>query len=346
MNWRNRPLYVLGAGFTRAFLPGAPLLRDNYNLATLLQKFPAEHFPRAHQILVQATRPNELVDFERLMTRLQGGMPYDGAQGATDELNLLLRDVKLLFGNRLNRAREDGSPDSDALRVFARHCLDVEANIITFNYDDLMDETLYVNAHNVEPDHEWHPNGSYGFFCRPATEVVGDVGALPDRGATTLLKLHGSVNWRVRAGYAPPYSIDSFVHAQPWCREPDESFYETNLKDTHIEMEPFIVPPILNKADVMHEPILKLLWTRAYDALQNASSVTFVGYSMPFTDVAAASLFSEAIRDVSRVRIVDRRGSDLRAQQGLKDSYRAVFDGISGERFSFFGAVEWASSLE
>src|SRR5436309_1212806 len=42
---KQKPVFVLGAGFTRAFLPGAPLLRDRYHIDSLLDTF--KRFPRA-----------------------------------------------------------------------------------------------------------------------------------------------------------------------------------------------------------------------------------------------------------------------------------------------------------
>ncbi len=44
-----KPVFVLGAGFTRAFLPGAPLLRHWYDTHSLMQAF--RGFPHATRIL-------------------------------------------------------------------------------------------------------------------------------------------------------------------------------------------------------------------------------------------------------------------------------------------------------
>ena len=49
MDQSAKSVFVLGAGFTKAFLPDAPLLVDDYNGDLLLQKF--EHFKHAHSIL-------------------------------------------------------------------------------------------------------------------------------------------------------------------------------------------------------------------------------------------------------------------------------------------------------
>lgn len=350
-NWRGRPVYVLGAGFTKAFLPTAPLLVDLYPLDDLLSRFSPQNSPLTNGVLQQARMSDGRVDLERLMTRLQGGMPYDDAQGETGELGLLLRDVKRLFQRVLEDARKAESPDAKVLHAFARHCLEREANIITFNYDDLLDEALFTEGSptSLDDTREWHPNGSYGFFCRPAYELVGDIGASPERGPSTLLKLHGSLNWRIKRGSTSPHVMDAFVHYETWVPPEDPSLAHSVFLDRHVELEPFIVPPTLNKTDMMREPLINSLWESAFEALRHSQSVTFVGYSMPFTDVAATSLFREAIPPNKRVKVVsssadpDEKERELKERK-LKESYRAVLGSIPDHLFDFHGAVQWAAA--
>lgn len=87
---REKIVLVLGAGFTKAFLPAAPLLLDNYGMeGTLTRKY--RELEYANDILqdeLARARPFGAgkVDLERLMTRLDGGMPYDESHSAVNQL--------------------------------------------------------------------------------------------------------------------------------------------------------------------------------------------------------------------------------------------------------------------
>ena len=64
-------VFVLGAGFTRAFVPQSPLLVDDYGVRDLRKRF--DSFSHAVEILDDALldSSNDKVDLERLMTRVQ-----------------------------------------------------------------------------------------------------------------------------------------------------------------------------------------------------------------------------------------------------------------------------------
>ncbi len=111
---QERKVLVLGAGFTKAFLPDAPLMVDDYDGEALAEKF--LRFPHASRILnwERSQEPDGNINIERLMTRLDGRMPYDFDQGADEELGMLLTEVKNSFMQRLHTARQ-GETHSDDL---------------------------------------------------------------------------------------------------------------------------------------------------------------------------------------------------------------------------------------
>ena len=85
----SKTVYVLGAGFTRAFLPDAPLLKDYYDMEQIAEKF--KGFDDASRLLELARNwlGDGRIDIERLLSRLDSKMPYDFERGVTTELNLL-----------------------------------------------------------------------------------------------------------------------------------------------------------------------------------------------------------------------------------------------------------------
>ena len=78
-------MFVTGAGFTRAFVPDAPLLVDDFDNDSLVDR--VRGLPNASRLLEweRNQHPDGLINIERLMTRLDQLMPYDFNQNAADE---------------------------------------------------------------------------------------------------------------------------------------------------------------------------------------------------------------------------------------------------------------------
>ncbi|MDP9236002.1 MAG: hypothetical protein M3P30_01155 [Chloroflexota bacterium] len=280
---------------------------------------------------------DDRIDIEQLMTRLDSQMPYDAEVGASDELSLLLSDVKRAFITTIEEARK-GDVQSDALQSFAKVSIELNATLVTFNYDDILDAELYAS----DSAHRWSPDAGYGFRCEPSLSSVRGGGY--DTGyytaqAPLLLKLHGSMNWRTRRGYAPPYALDAIVHHEDWSTQ--MTFNEEHYVSFHIAPDQFIVPPILAKSGVSAQPVLRLVWWLAFRALSEARRVVFVGYSMPATDIAAKFLFRESIRDPRQIRIVNL-AQDSSESSELERAYRRVFPDLKSEQFDYRGAMSWA----
>ena len=348
MRLERNTVFILGAGFTKAFLPDAPLLIDDYGATDLLEEFKA--FPTARAILENevGVKNHGKLDLERVMTRASAGMPYDSQTGASEELSLLFARLKDAFETRLGCARR-GKLHSNELRAFARLCIDRRITVVTFNYDDLLDHALYGFEEDPRAlGYGWNPNGGYGFFCRPAWAIVHQAPRMQmDEYPMHVLKLHGSVNWRVRLGYSSPFSVDSIVHYEEWTMDHNApAAMRVGAEEIlrHIEPSAFLVPPILAKDALVREPILRLIWTRAFAALANADLVVFVGYSFPVTDIAARFLFTEAIRPETRLRVVSYARNKTQEEE-LRANYRKAFPNLRHDQFSFEGALEWSRML-
>lgn len=349
----SKTVYVLGAGFTKAFLPDAPLLRDYYDIEQLAEKF--ERFPYSSRLIdLERNRFRDgRIDIERLLTRLDSKMPYDFERGVTTELSLLRTAVLDMFNDRLNTAKQ-GFQHRDDLLAFARHCVCARITCITFNYDDLLDQALWEVAGTdvVSESPYWHPDGGYGFYCRPSRFLVEDSeGRVMDTTSMELLKLHGSINWRVRRGHLAPYTVDTIVHHEDWLPLEEQPGQPGNAAiEDHLQPEPFMVPPVLAKTDHWDQPILRLVWNKALIALREAREVVFVGYSFPATDFAADVLFREALAEApdhpspANIRVVNlaSRGAERR---DLLTTYQSRLGPIPEERFDFRGALEWSREV-
>jgi hypothetical protein len=345
MGATGKTVFVLGAGFTRAFLPRAPLLTDDYAGADLARRLGG--FPRARRILLQELERNGdgMLNVERLLTRLDRGMPYDPDRGATAELALLGAELMQALVRRIECARK-GTLYRDDLLAFARRCIRDAVACVTFNYDDVLDRALCEAA--LDPDREprelWHPDVGYGFVCPSSATCVhaAEVRTTPSR--IPLLKLHGSLNWRLKLGAKPPYTIDALVHHEDWsAAAPPQGDVDWEHVERHLAPGPFLVPPILAPSGLAAQPILGRLWSLAYRELEQAERVVFLGCSLPPAGLAASFLFQEACEHLrpSQVQVVNLAKSE-EDRRDLRAAYRQVFPGIVDERFDFQGAREWS----
>ncbi|MHC1726222.1 MAG: hypothetical protein AB9866_09480 [Syntrophobacteraceae bacterium] len=341
-------LFVLGAGFTKAFMPTAPLLVDHYDIGPIFEKF--KQFKHAHHILNKEvhTRADGRINIERLMTRLDSGMPYDLFQGAREELLLLLSEIKRVFKQRILEAKRENPLNLElrkALGAFAVYCLVTRSFCITFNYDDILDEVFWqVNKiTNSRISRRWDPNTGYGFLCSSAPSASWGASTGVTLPSTSfILKLHGSINWYVRLGYSPPYSIDAIAHMEDWCSAEGVSEEAMQLISLHLESEPFIVPPVLMKSALVEQPIIRLLWEIAYGSLRKAKQVTFIGYSLPLTDIAADFLFREALQPRTEISVVNY-ASSTQEESNLMDIYHRLFGELPHQHFDFRGGYEWCT---
>lgn len=170
----GKTLFILGAGFTKAFIKEAFLSLDRGHVTRKIrEKYSKKTHPYAHSILNNEITPNG-VDIERLMTRLHTLMPHDFEMKCIQELEHLYHDIKDVFIDRLQKLKDATPKLPSELNYFARWCIENKADCISFNYDDFLDDALY--SHNPKDDFHaalssdlfWHPNSGYGFFCRPA----------------------------------------------------------------------------------------------------------------------------------------------------------------------------------
>jgi len=340
-------VFILGAGFTRAFIKGALLLTDRYPLDHLLSKFSEEQSPYAHMILKleeeRAKLSDGRFDLERLMTRLDSNMPHDFEKKVIQQLDYLRHDLVADFVKRLESVNPQRTLPHE-LKSFAKWCVDHQADCITFNYDDFFDQALWeVKSEFNEPfaGLYWHPISGYGFFCPPAEALVRGNLLSMGRSSTLLLKLHGSINWRTKRGAIDPCQLDTIVHYVKWLT-PTVIAADADKVERHIESKSFIVLPVLMKSDLTDQPAFRLLWDEAYKKLESATHVIFIGYSMPITDISSGFLFGEAIGSSTKIDVVNfSKRDDRKDKQKLISNYQSVMPQLTTNRFNFDGAVPW-----
>ena len=281
-------------------------------------------------------------------------MPYDDYEGSQHEIAALASALRKKFHAKVSNAVVLAHRRR-LLSRFAARLVESSAHVVTFNYDDVIDQHLWrVGEFTRAPSPSvpyWHPDGGYGFFCRPAILTVEERSVFMDQTAMHLLKLHGSLNWRVRRGSPSITPVDSIMHLEEWLPHtvhPEEGAPAPKNADIelHLDPEPLWVPPVLVKSAVAQQPVLGLVWHRAFQVLRAAERLVFIGYSFPVTDIAARTLFEEAHEDlppgnITVVSLADDPGS----REHIAATYRRSFGEIPDNQFHFDGAIEWIRQL-
>jgi hypothetical protein len=344
----RKTLFILGAGFTKAFIDEAFMLVDQSHVGDLPEKYSREKHPYACDILEYEM--NRGVDIERLMTRLHSFMPHDFEKKSTHELDLLYHDLKDLFVKRLKKLKDDRTSLPADLVQFAQWCIDNEADCISFNYDDFLDHALWAirgERDEAQFSKYWHPNSGYGFFCRPAYTCIWDHNILMRSSSMLLLKLHGSINWRIKLGASDPYQVDSILHFENWYPTENDVMPKIDRAavENHLDPKSFIVLPVLQKSDLVQQPVFRRIWAEAYNRLERADRVISIGYSMPRTDIATGFLFGEALRkkhDIKVVNYVKRASPEYeKHRNALISAYQSVIPTLKEDQFDFDGALPW-----
>jgi hypothetical protein len=146
---------------------------------------------------------------------------------------------------------------------------------------------------------KWFPSDGYGFSVTLKEYLGGlnggkQINYSPSK--TKVLKLHGSIGWhnRQEVFYLRYSSYLQYLIANvcdenaPYPSGPDED-------------PVMLYPSYLKQLD---NPILLSVWEQARKALEAASSVTIVGYSLPLADVAIRTLLLPIRTNDATIKII------------------------------------------
>lgn len=148
-------------------------------------------------------------------------------------------------------------------------------SILTFNYDMLIEESF-------DSDAVWTPRGGYGKdvyglsseWCKKWFKARNMDHQTESK--VRLIKLHGSVNWR--------------LYRTKKVRLKDRPFVVRTGDFENVS----IMPPGPNKR-IDRNPY-RQLWREGRLRLEKAKTIIIIGYSLPEADILARALFAEVVR--------------------------------------------------
>lgn len=188
---------------------------------------------------------------------------------------------------------------------------------VSMNYDILLDRVLHLSESHV-PDY-----GIDAFYEGRKPESIDQPAGRP----VTLLKLHGSLNWRVCESC---HILRDFRELTVWPN------------DTCIDCEentgrPMLIRPTLLK-DFRHR-VWRDVWRKAGHVLASAQKWVFVGYSLPLADVWMLRLLAQSYKS-GPSRSEPRRIIVVNPDLAVKQRFGLLFSNLLFHEISFSGWIE------
>jgi hypothetical protein len=252
---------------------------------------------RSSQILAQGDIPSGNV--EMWLSSLAERQPFmTESEGSLNRA--LFQEVSQYLVDLVTEPQQGFWPEAPSwlhrlLRLWHRR----QVAVVTFNYDTIVEESMV----NLDAPHADGDIVAAMLTHLPRQAVTGLGGAvlIP---TLRLLKLHGSVDW-----YWNPDdgSGDSLCRRNP----------DLTVVDARAALAgkvPFIVPPLATKSPFYSLGVIRQLWQDAAHALQAASRIVVLGYSVPLTDLTTTAMLSHAGNPSAEWHVVDLDGDAVRAR--------------------------------
>jgi hypothetical protein len=269
---KKKIVYVIGAGFSVSL--GFPTI--NNLLVRIWDRLISDgsadllaDLIRFHHPAFNPTLQDTFVNVERLLSEMKANEElFDSSRPATGsftslELNRRRRTLLLAISTWFHELQKRSLKSPPLwLSTLVQKMIDEDAQIISFNWDLILDQLLFGNK------------------LSPQNYALTD-----DPSGPRLIKPHGSLNWYEQAAGRHLKKEKSFllfgsdanaVYAFKPYRAPKSS------ARTYM---PLIVPPVFNKD--FTDPLFRPLWREAVAVLSTASEVYFLGYSLADADFHA-----------------------------------------------------------
>lgn len=316
-------VFFLGSGFSKSIINEYPTLYELSNDITKIFENDNSAIGKHYKDEIPKKFHNNI---ETLLSYLLIDFPYKKADEKLIDKALyknIINKISNYFHN-LNEKFIISSErreimDKDDVNKFAQYILDNNYTCITLNYDILLDNILYFTKGS-----DYITNNKLSTFYKIPIEHLSERGNgyyygggsfgnnkphdIDKDMVPSIIKLHGSINW-LYSEY-----VNNQIYFNDWKRSEFKS----------VDLEPFIIPPVLDKSSLYNNTILIALWRQAFESIQNAKNVYIYGFSFPETDYSIKFLFQSALKDRDDYKIfVVNTNTNL---DYLKSKYNAIFN--------------------
>ncbi len=311
-------VFILGAGFSKAVSAQMPTMLELSQKAIDWSKLPT---PRSEYRGLSE-------DVEQLLTYLYQEMPWKSA-----EEFYLDKVAFLTITKQISSYIEDCENEAFASKFptwgenFVNYLHRNRWVVATLNYDTIIERLATLIKRQSKDEHPYPYVNPSDLYQLPITHLYQrTVGTWAGEDVDTfrLLKLHGSTNW-----YS---SGDDFTAGQQVYYDSVESLLppvkktingdNVNLVNRK-DLVPLIVPPVAEKSTFYKSRLIRILWGDLRKAIDEASEIYCIGYSIPKTDLTM-NLFLRSTTDENKtIFLVNNASGD--AARELKKGYEEVF---------------------
>lgn len=289
-----RPVYILGAGFSKTISDEMPI---TFELTKLIKQ-------RNPDIAINLGN----MTFEQWLTVHSTDLPflenYENTQRRSTS-EKITESVGDIIAERTDRASSVPCPEwlTELINIWHEE----KAVVITLNYDTLVERAVnsanlidYDGKSTINSENIVHPSPMSG----PAL-VWDDQGEYVDNESFQLIKLHGSINWFYSRFDAGVVSAQKLRVREKFNSKRTIKHSEKIISEMIESQDRLIIPPVVSKDKFYGTNISNILWRTARKYLQQAESVTFIGYSLPPEDFVTSQLLKELSSDI-KIIVADR----------------------------------------
>ncbi|MDN3481236.1 SIR2 family protein [Arthrobacter sp. APC 3897] len=282
----RRPVYVLGAGFSKAISSAMPITNE------LGQALRAR---LSHEVDFDLY-PNQT--FEDWLTLQITPLPFlQGFENSRRSANAarVIAEIAQVLDEKVEDASSSVSELWLQQLVALWHA--ERAVVLTFNYDTLLERAVNDNPPSIiDPTgHARHILGDHVVFPAPSpppVQLADDMTASHSDESFEILKLHGSLTWYWAANDSSGSTL---------IRVREKKGYGANTALTTetdflgiTSLDRYLIPPITSKDGYYGSYLANSIWRKARSYISSASALTLIGYSLPPEDRAASQLMAQA----------------------------------------------------
>ncbi|UAJ79804.1 hypothetical protein IT072_01595 [Leifsonia sp. ZF2019] len=295
-----REVFILGAGFSRAVSSRLPVTDELGN--EVIQRDPTR--------LGRSVGKQRFAggSFETWLSRRAEAQPYLTAEQNLESQSIFARGTRLIgevLDQRVGEALASPMPAWLGELISLWHHR--SSSVLTFNYDTLIEcafQTMRFWDWRHRTSFQWGSILNYTPEGKGGLSYAESDGTGAPHPSFRLRKLHGSLNWF----WSPGDTAGATVRR---ARLPGDFMSPNPIPEDEMHWiapgrERFIVPPAALKSSYYQNPIVREIWQRSNEALQEADVITLMGYSVPVTDLSTTGMLAEALQNGGKeVRIVD-----------------------------------------
>ena len=280
----HKDVFILGAGFSKAIHCSMPTTKELTGVVS--KRIESSELTLPPPLKDPDDTGKELEEnIELWMTYLSQGQPWLHETFNLYNLalaNRIRRYIKEVINERTLRSMQQPRPEW--LTSLIHEWSYRQATVLTLNYDTLVERAARrplntdMNADgNILPTHIYPP-----YLANIRSRAAALWGA-SELDTFKYFKLHGSVNWHYSGREEFYGETIYYSDVSPWGSKIHPQ--ERNSLLSAGDKETLIIPPVVEKTTFFNNETVRRLWQEASDALEAATRVFVIGYSLPLSDL-------------------------------------------------------------